>query len=60
MIVFSLVPYLFDAFPPAATLSALTAAAVGRILLAGALPRVVLQDFQVWQDLAGEEQVCEG
>jgi DHA1 family multidrug resistance protein-like MFS transporter len=45
MIVFSLVPYLFDAFPPAATLSALTVAAVGRILLAGALPLVILQDF---------------
>jgi DHA1 family multidrug resistance protein-like MFS transporter len=45
MIVMSLVPYLFDAFPPAATLSALTAAAVGRILFAGVLPLVILQDF---------------
>lgn len=45
MIIFSLVPYLFDAFPPAATLSALTAAATGRILFAGALPLVILQDF---------------
>ncbi|KAM0716252.1 hypothetical protein Q7P37_007697 [Cladosporium fusiforme] len=45
MIIFSLVPYLFDAYPPAATLSALTAAASGRILFAGALPLVILQDF---------------
>lgn len=45
MIIFSLVPYLFDAFSPAATLSALTAAATGRILFAGALPLVILQDF---------------
>ena len=45
MIIFSLIPYLFDAFPPAATLSALTVAASGRILFAGALPLVILQDF---------------
>lgn len=45
MIVFSLVAYLFDASPPAATLSALTVAAVRRILFAGALPPVILQDF---------------
>jgi DHA1 family multidrug resistance protein-like MFS transporter len=45
MIIHSLIPYLFDAFPPAATLSAVTAVAVGRILFAGALPLVILQDF---------------
>ena len=45
MVIFSLIPYLFDAFPPAATLSALTVAASGRILFAGALPLVILQDF---------------
>ena len=45
MIIFSLVPYLFDAYPPAATLSALTAAASGRILFAGALTLVIIQDF---------------
>ena len=45
MVFFSLIPYLFDAFPPAAMLSALTAAAVGRILFAGVLPLVILQDF---------------
>lgn len=45
MIIFSLVPYLFDAYPPAATLSALTAAASGRILFAGALALVIIQDF---------------
>ena len=41
----SVIPYLFDAFPPAGTLSALTAAASGRLLFAGALPLVILQFF---------------
>jgi DHA1 family multidrug resistance protein-like MFS transporter len=45
MIVFSLIPYLFDAYPPAATLSALTVAASGRILFAGGLALVIIQDF---------------
>ena len=45
MIIFSVIPYLFDAYPPAATLSALTAAASGRILFAGALVLVIIQDF---------------
>lgn len=45
MVIFSLVPYLFDAYPPAATLSALTVAASGRILFAGALPLVIIQAF---------------
>lgn len=45
MIIFSLVPYLFDAYPPAATLSALTVAACGRIFFAGALPLVIVQAF---------------
>jgi DHA1 family multidrug resistance protein-like MFS transporter len=45
MIVFSLIPYLFDAYPPVATLSALTVAASGRILFAGGLALVIIQDF---------------
>lgn len=45
MILMSVVPYLFDAFPPAGTLSALTAAASGRLLFAGWLPLVILQFF---------------
>ena len=45
MIIFSVIPYLFDAYPPAATLSALTAAACGRIFFAGALVLVIVQDF---------------
>ena len=40
-----MIPYLFDAFPPAGTLSALTAAASGRLFVAGALPLVILQFF---------------
>lgn len=40
----SIVTYLFDAYPPAGTLAALTAAAVSRILLAGIIPLVILQD----------------
>lgn len=45
MVIFSIIPYLFDAFPPAGTLAALTAAASGRLLFAGALPLVILQFF---------------
>lgn len=45
MNIFSIIPYLFDAFPPAGTLSALTAAATGRIAFAAALPLVILQFF---------------
>lgn len=45
MILLSVVPYLFDAFPPAGTLSALTAAASGRLLFAAWLPLVILQFF---------------
>jgi hypothetical protein len=45
MILMSVVPYLFDAYPPAGTLSALTAAASGRLLFAGWLPLVILQFF---------------
>jgi DHA1 family multidrug resistance protein-like MFS transporter len=41
----SLVTYLFDAYPPAGTLSALTIAAVMRILLAGAIPLCILPMF---------------
>ena len=45
MIIFSVIPYLFDAFPPAATLSALTAAASARLIFAGVLPLLILQFF---------------
>ena len=45
MVIFSVIPYLFDAFPPAGTLAALTAAASGRLLFAGWLPLVILQFF---------------
>lgn len=45
MVIFSVIPYLFDAYPPAGTLSALTAAASARLLFAGALPLVILEDF---------------
>lgn len=45
MVIMSIIPYLFDAYPPAGTLSALTAAASGRLLFAGALPLVILQFF---------------
>jgi hypothetical protein len=45
MIIFSIIPYLFDAFPPAGTLAALTVAASGRLLFAGWLPLVILQFF---------------
>ena len=45
MIIFSVIPYIFDAYPPAATLSALTAAASGRIFFAGVLVLVIVQDF---------------
>ena len=41
----SVIPYLFDAFRPAGTLSALTAAACTRVLFAGALPLVILHFF---------------
>ncbi|KAK4561546.1 hypothetical protein LTR86_004225 [Recurvomyces mirabilis] len=44
-IIISVVPYLFDAFPPAGTLSALTAAASARLLFAGAIPLTVLFDI---------------
>ncbi|KAK3656307.1 hypothetical protein LTR56_003008 [Elasticomyces elasticus] len=44
-IIISIIPYLFDAFPPAGTLTALTSAASGRILFAGFLPMVILYDI---------------
>ncbi|KAK3068334.1 hypothetical protein LTR53_014183 [Teratosphaeriaceae sp. CCFEE 6253] len=44
-IIISIIPYLFDAFPPAGTLSALTAAASARILFAGMFPLVILYDI---------------
>jgi DHA1 family multidrug resistance protein-like MFS transporter len=45
LMLISLVPYLFDAYPPAGTLSALTVAAVMRILLGGAIPLCILPMF---------------
>lgn len=45
MIILSIPPYLFDVYPPAGTLSALTAAAVGRVLFGGWMPLVVLYFF---------------
>jgi DHA1 family multidrug resistance protein-like MFS transporter len=39
------VPYLFDAYPPAGTLSALTVAASMRILIGGMIPLCILQMF---------------
>ena len=39
----SFVSYLFDAYPPAGTLSALTAAACFRIACAGVIPLVIIQ-----------------
>ncbi|KAK0316915.1 hypothetical protein LTR82_012057 [Friedmanniomyces endolithicus] len=44
-IIISVIPYLFDAFPPAGTLSALTSAASARILFASAMPMVILYDI---------------
>ncbi|KAI9716228.1 MAG: hypothetical protein M1812_005453 [Candelaria pacifica] len=43
MVLISLVSYLFDAYPPRGTLSALTAAASLRLILAGFLPLVIIQ-----------------
>ncbi|OCK86071.1 MFS general substrate transporter [Lepidopterella palustris CBS 459.81] len=45
LVVISFIAYLFDAYPPAGTLAALTAAASLRLLLAGALPLVIIQMF---------------
>ncbi|PVH95396.1 MFS general substrate transporter [Periconia macrospinosa] len=44
-VLISLVTYLFDAYPPAGTLSALTAAACVRIAVAGIVPLVIVQGF---------------
>jgi DHA1 family multidrug resistance protein-like MFS transporter len=46
LMLISLVPYLFDAYPPAGTLSALTVAAVMRILLGAAIPLCILPMFK--------------
>ena len=42
-VLISLVTYLFDAYPPAGTLAALTAAACSRIAVAGIIPLVIVQ-----------------
>jgi MFS transporter, DHA1 family, multidrug resistance protein len=39
------IAYLFDAYPPKATLAALTAAACFRIAMAGIVPLIVIQSF---------------
>lgn len=39
----SAIPYLFDAYQPVDTLSALTAAASFRLVLAAVLPLVIIQ-----------------
>ena len=44
-VLISLVTYLFDAYPPAGTLAALTAAACTRIAFAGIIPLVIVQAF---------------
>lgn len=41
----STISYLFDAFPPAGTLSSLTIAACMRLLVAAAIPLVIIQDI---------------
>jgi hypothetical protein len=41
----SIISYLFDAFPAPATLSALTIAASLRLLVAAAIPLVIIQDI---------------
>ncbi|KIX07721.1 uncharacterized protein Z518_02375 [Rhinocladiella mackenziei CBS 650.93] len=43
MILISYISYLFDAYPPAGTLSALTIAASMRLLVAAAIPLVIIQ-----------------
>ena len=45
MIIMSVIPYLFDVYPPAATLSAITATACARILFAGVLTLGILPFF---------------
>ena len=45
LVLISLVPYIFDAFPPRGTLSALTIMATFRIAMAGVVPLVILQFF---------------
>lgn len=42
-IIISSISYLFDAYPPRATLSALTAAASFRLSLAAIIPLVIIQ-----------------
>lgn len=51
MQVISFVGYLFDAYPPQATLSALTACAVTRVASAGWFPLIITFDIN---DLTGE------
>ena len=45
MVTFSIIPYLFDSFLPRGTLGAITSQAVGRLIGAGFLPLVILQDI---------------
>ena len=47
LVVIGIVAYLFDAYPPAGTLAALTAAACFRIAMAGVVPLFVIQAFMM-------------
>jgi MFS transporter, DHA1 family, multidrug resistance protein len=40
----SIIPYIFDAFPPAGTLACLTIMASGRIVIAGLIAMVIIFD----------------
>ncbi|KAF2097771.1 MFS general substrate transporter [Rhizodiscina lignyota] len=44
-VLISLVPYIFDAYPPAGTLAALTIGASARILIGGLIPMLIIFDF---------------
>ncbi|KAI9699555.1 MAG: hypothetical protein M1820_007186 [Bogoriella megaspora] len=45
LVIISLIPYIFDAYLPQGTLSALTAMACFRLAMAGVVPLVILQFF---------------
>jgi len=51
----SITPYLYDAYPLAGTLSALTAAACFRLVCAGLLPLgvVIVRDLRVLKRICG-------
>jgi MFS transporter, DHA1 family, multidrug resistance protein len=45
LVLISLIPYIFDAYPPRGTLSALTVMACFRLAAAGVIPLVIIQFF---------------